>query len=330
MPIPRNKSRKFFPTCHVEKIQNLWNSQPPHYLTLQKTRENCKIKKYRLYRKKSIFAFFSCFAANAKMQRASQALRSFSSKYIAKFLTNNKGIQYVKRMQFTKRTNFSSSIVLESAKNPVYIIIAINVGVFVLANTMPSKFWRDNFFISLNNVASHPHTLVTSAFMHSNWLHLLSNCFVLYSFGPALYHAMGRRLFLQLYASGIAGGAIGFLAEKYYYAKTKPAARYVLVIIVTCLIDACLKINQHAVPAVPSLPCLAFGAWPTLMHNYHYTFSFLCKHATFWWDLSYLKRRVCGTKDIEVLFQHLAISVVQQLVLPCSNSCHDFKVNIRF
>ena len=62
--------------------------------------------------------------------------------------------------------------------------------------------------------------LVTSGFLHADWMHLLFNMYSLYSFGSAVETEFGIRTFLAIYFAGIIGGDLFALfmhrREDYY------------------------------------------------------------------------------------------------------------------
>src|SRR6266404_4304431 len=52
------------------------------------------------------------------------------------------------------------------------------------------------------------HRLVTSAFLHANWGHLLLNMFSLYLFGSSVEYAFGPGHFLLIYFGAVIGGGL--------------------------------------------------------------------------------------------------------------------------
>jgi membrane associated rhomboid family serine protease len=76
------------------------------------------------------------------------------------------------------------------------------------------QLWREPVIISwfaLWNPATglfRPWQLVTSAFLHGGWIHLLINCMVLYSFGPVLEKLLGPSRFLTYFIVSAIGGAV--------------------------------------------------------------------------------------------------------------------------
>jgi membrane associated rhomboid family serine protease len=104
-----------------------------------------------------------------------------------------------------------------------WLLIAINCGVFLMTfgfgerfaesatigfGTIPSVItganWIDGGFVSAPPYA----TLVTSQFLHADWLHLLGNMLFLFTFGDNVEDAMGHVRFLIFY---ILCGVIGAL-----------------------------------------------------------------------------------------------------------------------
>lgn len=103
-----------------------------------------------------------------------------------------------------------------------YVLIAVNVGVFVLGeivkrspgrtlNTIGaltvSGRYPDDF--SRGGVAAGEwYRLVTSGFLHVNILHLAMNMFVLYMIGTQLEVALGRWKYLGMYMTSLLAGAL--------------------------------------------------------------------------------------------------------------------------
>jgi len=67
--------------------------------------------------------------------------------------------------------------------------------------------------------------IVTSGFLHVNWLHLIINMFVLYSFGSGLEAALGPLPFLIIYFSSLFGGnLLALLIHKHHNRYTSVGA----------------------------------------------------------------------------------------------------------
>ncbi|XP_010937724.1 RHOMBOID-like protein 12, mitochondrial isoform X2 [Elaeis guineensis] len=94
-------------------------------------------------------------------------------------------------------------------------LIGANVAVFFLWRIADPKFMRNNFMISLDNFKSgRLHTLLTSAFSHSDLDHLVTNMIGLYFFGTNIGRLFGPEFLLKLYLAGALGGSIFFLVHK--------------------------------------------------------------------------------------------------------------------
>lgn len=66
-----------------------------------------------------------------------------------------------------------------------------------------------HFGFSLASLAERPQVMVTSLFIHSGWLHLLSNMWFLWLFGDNMEDRFGRLPFLSLYLlAGVAGNLV--------------------------------------------------------------------------------------------------------------------------
>lgn len=91
-------------------------------------------------------------------------------------------------------------------KRITYIIVAINVLIFLLQISYPSI--NDNF--ALQPKGSENYNFIqylTGCFLHGSWFHLFINMVVLLSFGTYMEEKFGKKLFLILYLfSGIFAG----------------------------------------------------------------------------------------------------------------------------
>ncbi len=97
-----------------------------------------------------------------------------------------------------------------------YVLIGINVLVFIYQLLLGDTFRGLEFIFEYAYVparfAAEPlaaaHTLVTSAFMHGGWMHLIGNMVFLLVFGDNIEDRMGHWRFLLFY---LAGGAVACL-----------------------------------------------------------------------------------------------------------------------
>jgi len=88
----------------------------------------------------------------------------------------------------------------------VQTLIALNVVVFVISNARPSVTNRYGLRPLLIAHGQYER-LLTTAFLHANFLHIVFNMLALYIVGPALETAIGRVRFLGLYLLAAIGGS---------------------------------------------------------------------------------------------------------------------------
>jgi membrane associated rhomboid family serine protease len=96
-------------------------------------------------------------------------------------------------------------------------LIAINVILLLATAVLPSVFSRFGVNVDLNDILGmhywesgkfNPAQLVTYAFMHGGFFHLLFNMFALYMFGGILEHVWGPKRFLFYYFVTAIGAAL--------------------------------------------------------------------------------------------------------------------------
>lgn len=98
----------------------------------------------------------------------------------------------------------------------VTVLIAINVVIYMMWNYgeafgVSPGFMIDNFLVSYDGlVQGRLWTLLTSAFSHNMFLHIILNMFVLNSFGPIVDYTLGPKRFLGFY---IGAGMLGSLSH---------------------------------------------------------------------------------------------------------------------
>lgn len=93
------------------------------------------------------------------------------------------------------------------------VLIVVNVVVFFLQHADGQRSFQKFLTygaLSLEGLSKgYVWQLLTFQFLHGGILHLVLNCFVLYSFGRHLEEYLGKRAYLQLYLfSGFAGAAV--------------------------------------------------------------------------------------------------------------------------
>ncbi len=97
--------------------------------------------------------------------------------------------------------------------NATFIIIGVNLMVFLLTSTMRGL----TPYLSLNVIAIHDYKMYwqffTYMFVHADFSHLLFNMLGLFFFGLSVERTIGSREFLMIYVvSGVLCGVISYLA----------------------------------------------------------------------------------------------------------------------
>lgn len=96
-----------------------------------------------------------------------------------------------------------------------YMLIGVNVAVFVMEAVIGPYLFFYNFSLIpiLLMAGRNAYTLLMSIYLHADLLHLLSNMFALWIFGPECERRVGSRNFLIIYnVAGLAGNALHVLA----------------------------------------------------------------------------------------------------------------------
>src|SRR5258707_901147 len=89
-----------------------------------------------------------------------------------------------------------------------FSLIAANALVFLLTDASAFERW------GIVPNALRAHTFITHMFVHSGWLHLIGNMFMLLLAGPPIEDRWGRALFAAFY------GVSGAFAAAFYAALT--------------------------------------------------------------------------------------------------------------
>lgn len=95
-----------------------------------------------------------------------------------------------------------------------YALIAINVAVFLLqfaigVNDVAGQYGMWPVGIAVGNEWWR---LLTAAFLHGNWLHIMFNMYVLFALGPTLERVLGHGRYLLLYVLAALGGGVASYA----------------------------------------------------------------------------------------------------------------------
>ncbi len=85
-------------------------------------------------------------------------------------------------------------------------LLAANVVIFLFSQFSPAVMADFGFVPRF--VVFRPWTLVTYAFLHANFMHILFNMLMLFFFGPRLEERLGSKTFIWFYLACGAGGAV--------------------------------------------------------------------------------------------------------------------------
>ncbi len=91
--------------------------------------------------------------------------------------------------------------------NPVFVIIALNIGIFIAVQISPDVLLQ----LSLPSSFDRPWAIVTSMFTHHEFFHLFANMITLFFFGSFLNRLVGNRLLLLIYFGGGIVGSLLFI-----------------------------------------------------------------------------------------------------------------------
>jgi membrane associated rhomboid family serine protease len=89
--------------------------------------------------------------------------------------------------------------------------MAISIAVWLLQLSPIGPLVEFQFAYRPSATTIAPWQMLTAAFLHGSWLHLLFNMFTLYIFGQVLDPMLGRARFLALYLVAAFGGSVAVL-----------------------------------------------------------------------------------------------------------------------
>jgi membrane associated rhomboid family serine protease len=89
--------------------------------------------------------------------------------------------------------------------------MAISIAVWLLQLSPVGPLVEFQFAYRPSATTIAPWQMLTAAFLHGSWLHLLFNMFTLYIFGQVLEPMLGRARFLALYLVAAFGGSVAVL-----------------------------------------------------------------------------------------------------------------------
>jgi uncharacterized protein len=120
---------------------------------------------------------------------------------------------YMKGLSGASRSSRSRGNYDWFTKNPVLVIIGVNIVFFMMTSIQPRLELTLGLAPSL--FLERPWTLITSIFVHANIMHVLFNMLALFYFGRMLVIIVGPRKFLLIYFLGGILGNILYLAINY-------------------------------------------------------------------------------------------------------------------
>lgn len=169
------------------------------------------------------------------------------------------------------------------------LIVLISAAISIYALYTPGVFWK----ISLNPYSIKNHNewyrFITSGFIHGDWMHLIVNMLVLYSFGnaveyyyQAIFGKLSSFLFILLYVSAIIASAL----PSYYRNLNNPSYNSVgasgatsAIMFVSILFNPYAKIYLYFIPVPGIIAGLLYLFYSSYMdkrggdninHNAHY------------------------------------------------------------
>ena len=94
--------------------------------------------------------------------------------------------------------------------NPLWFLIALNVVIFIITLARPEE---TIYFLGLTPalLSQHPWTIISSMFIHGDFVHILFNMISLYFLGSFMLRAVGERSFLAVFFLGGLAGNILFV-----------------------------------------------------------------------------------------------------------------------
>jgi uncharacterized protein len=158
--------------------------------------------------------------------------------------------------------------------SPTLTIIALCILSFIVGQ-MPGigPFYQNAFEFNPNYILTKPWTLVTYIFLHSGFLHLFFNMFVLYFLGTTLERIIGKKQFLVIFfASGILS-AIGYSFLSYPIFNISPgpmvgaSGAIYGVFAALAMIEPDLRVYVYFVPMKLKYALLLFALFDFLMIN---------------------------------------------------------------
>jgi membrane associated rhomboid family serine protease len=144
--------------------------------------------------------------------------------------------------------------------NITWVIITINVGVFLYSQSNPNILYRMTFVINRIRKNREYDRFFLAGFAHAGFMHLIFNMLTLYFFGPFLESAIGSTAFLLLFLASIIGGNLYCMVmkkEDQGYAALGASGGVLGVIYGTILVAPNIGLSLFMLPI--SIPGWLFG-----------------------------------------------------------------------
>jgi len=148
--------------------------------------------------------------------------------------------------------------------NPVYVIIALNLGIFLAVQISPDLVGNLGLYSGMDFFLQRPWGIVTSMFVHDGFFHLFANMITLYFFGSFFNRLAGNRSFLLVYfGGGIAGGILFVLLASNALAIGASGAVFAIGAAVAVIVPR-MKVFVFPIPAPIPLWIAALGIFVLL------------------------------------------------------------------
>jgi len=107
-------------------------------------------------------------------------------------------------------------------KDPVQVLIATNILVFMI-ELVNTNWVIENFGLQPASILQSPWTVLTSMFIHADFMHILYNMFALFMFGLYLERIIGEKWFLRVYFIGGLFASLSYLFTSLAFGIPNPA-----------------------------------------------------------------------------------------------------------
>lgn len=117
-------------------------------------------------------------------------------------------VREANRTSRTARTALGGRISASHRPIATITFVAISAALFLAGYVVPIYQWMA-FSPAIGQIQ--PWRMITSAFLHAGWLHLLVNMYALWIVGPFLEQMLGRWRFVALYLLSAFGGSVAVI-----------------------------------------------------------------------------------------------------------------------